>query len=225
MSRRLYELVRMSETDGISSLFSEIGKRVSESGDIYGQEKSQIVLSVRNALCHAARPVGAGGARCAGAQGLRGEQDAPDDLLPLVADYSESDPIGKSMDDMRESALLLADRLRRMQNGRAADMHGAIIRHIEQNFADPKLCAASVAGRFGLSEKYVFGIVKAQTGRTMGEHLEQIRLAKAARLLEDTDAAISDVCREVGFNTANTFYKAFKRGHGVSPGAWRKKSR
>ena len=95
-----------------------------------------------------------------------------------------------------------------------------MIDFIKNNYQDSRLCALSIGNKFYVSEKYVFTLVKSHTGKSLGEFIEQLRFTKVEELLE-TSVDINEIPAMVGFNSVNTFYKAFKRKYGVSPGKWR----
>lgn len=57
---------------------------------------------------------------------------------------------------------------------------------------------------------------------TFRRELTQIRMARAAKLLEEPSLAISDIARSVGYRQAAQFAKAFRRVHGVTPSAYRR---
>ncbi|WMJ86698.1 helix-turn-helix domain-containing protein [Anaerocolumna sp. MB42-C2] len=95
-----------------------------------------------------------------------------------------------------------------------------IINFIKNNYTDSKLCAMTIGDKFYISEKYVFTIIKSLTGKSLGEFIEQLRFAKVEELLRSS-VDINEIPALVGFNSVNTFYKAFKRKYGVSPGKWR----
>lgn len=95
-----------------------------------------------------------------------------------------------------------------------------MIEYIKNNYTDSGLCAMSIADKYYVNEKYVFTIVKSQTGKSLGEFIEQLRFSKVEELLRD-NVDINEIPERVGFNSVNTFYKAFKRIYGVSPGKWR----
>ena len=60
-----------------------------------------------------------------------------------------------------------------------------------------------------------------RTGSTYTEYLELMRMRRAAELLKSTDKSINYVALALGYETPNTFYKAFKRVYHVSPGVYR----
>lgn len=95
-----------------------------------------------------------------------------------------------------------------------------MIEYIKKNYTDSGLCALSIGNKFYVSEKYVFTLVKNHTGKSLGEFIEQLRFSKVEELL-GKGVDINEIPALVGFNSVNTFYKAFKRKYGVSPGKWR----
>ncbi|WP_017185790.1 helix-turn-helix domain-containing protein [Alkalibacillus haloalkaliphilus] len=49
-------------------------------------------------------------------------------------------------------------------------------------------------------------------------HLEKIRVKKAKELLLTTNLNSAEICFQVGYQSMSSFYHAFKRGAGLSPG-------
>lgn len=95
-----------------------------------------------------------------------------------------------------------------------------VISFIQENYSDSNLCAGMLAERFGITEKYVFQIVRDCTGKSLGDLIKEIRFSKAEELLLSA-VDINKIPEQIGFNSLNTFYKAFKRNYGISPGQWR----
>ena len=59
-------------------------------------------------------------------------------------------------------------------------------------------------------------------GAAPAEVLTRMRMARAARLLEAGGQAAGAVAEMVGYQSDAAFHRAFKRHHGVGPGAWRR---
>ena len=72
-------------------------------------------------------------------------------------------------------------------------------------------------------EKYLSGFLKEYTGKSYQETLEDIRRRNAVDCLTQTDQPIGDIAKACGFGSQNSFYKAFRRVFGVSPGMYREK--
>ena len=93
--------------------------------------------------------------------------------------------------------------------------------YINKNIANPALSIINVADKFGLSESVVMKIIKEKTGRTFAAHIEHLRIEYACHLLKHGHDPIDKVAETVGYST-NTFFKAFKRVMGITPGDYRK---
>ena len=63
------------------------------------------------------------------------------------------------------------------------------------------------------------------TGRSIREEILRVRLARATTLLRSTNLTVAAVAAECGFASAQRFHEAFRKGEGVSPGAFRKDRR
>ncbi len=105
---------------------------------------------------------------------------------------------------------------------RVTDLNNEIIAHISDQYTDANLCASSIADHFGLSEKYIFKLVKDATGQTLNEYIIRLRLGAAISMLESTNKSTAVISSAVGFNSYNTFYKVFVREIGCSPTVYKK---
>lgn len=97
----------------------------------------------------------------------------------------------------------------------------AIVRFIEANISSPQLNALTIAEELHYSEKYIFKIIKDETGQTLAKYINQRRLKLAAELLTKNNLPITDIAFQVGFSSYNSFYRAFQRSYGVSPSEYR----
>ena len=96
-----------------------------------------------------------------------------------------------------------------------------ILRHLEAHYMDANLCLASIAQQFHLSEVYLSQFFKEQTGENFSVRLEQIRMKKALAFLTETQRTIKEIAEMTGYNSSNTFCRAFKRIHHVSATQYR----
>lgn len=97
----------------------------------------------------------------------------------------------------------------------------AVCGFIRQNITNQELYAKMVASNFGISETTLQKIIKASTGKTFFEYVDEQRMDLACSLLKTTTAPINSIAAQCGFSSPNSFYKAFKRRYGMSPGAAR----
>jgi LacI family transcriptional regulator len=60
-----------------------------------------------------------------------------------------------------------------------------------------------------------------EMGRSLHEEILRAKLARAKRLLRETDGTIEEVAEKSGFGSLPRFHEAFKEEEGLSPGEWR----
>ncbi|PZD94302.1 DNA-binding response regulator [Paenibacillus sambharensis] len=96
-----------------------------------------------------------------------------------------------------------------------------ILQYIEQNINDD-LSLFAVASKFYLSREYISRRFRQETGTTLSEYVERMRMDKAKLLLGNAELRITDVAGMVGYSDDKYFSKVFKKQTGVSPGQYRK---
>lgn len=122
---------------------------------------------------------------------------------------------------LRQAAHAQCAEIDARKKSRNEDRKKRVLQYIQENYADSALYAPAIAERVGISEKYLYNFVKEQTGFSLGEYLMHLRMTKAAELLVEQDMPIKEICYAVGFNSENSFYKAFKRTYGITPTQYR----
>ncbi len=96
--------------------------------------------------------------------------------------------------------------------------------HIDRHSNDPELGAATLAARFRCSERYVHRLF-ATTGRSVGERLNEKRIAACTRKLLDRNSAhetIAEIAFAAGFRDISHFNRLFKRCNGLAPREFRR---
>jgi len=88
---------------------------------------------------------------------------------------------------------------------------------VETNIANPDLNVSFVCEKTGISSKQLYRKIKQYLGITPVEFIRQIRLRKAAQLLEQKKFTISEVMYMVGFNSPGYFSKCFSAQFGTTP--------
>lgn len=85
-----------------------------------------------------------------------------------------------------------------------------------------ELTIEALAAEVSLSPYYLQQGFQILTGYSLWEYIRSRRLYEAARTLVNTDEKVIDVAYRYGYETPESFTKAFTRFHGVSPTALRK---
>lgn len=100
-------------------------------------------------------------------------------------------------------------------------IHG-IKEYINRIYTDSALGLSMVASEFNISEGYLSFFFKEQTGINFTDYVEKLRIDKACELLLDNSLTIKEISGLVGYNSVQSFRRAFKRIQGVSPSEMRK---
>jgi len=95
------------------------------------------------------------------------------------------------------------------------------IDHIERHLDEP-LTLGELADMAGFSDFHYHRVFQSMAGDTVMEYVRKRRLARAACELADPERKIVDVAFEHGFQTHETFTRAFKRMFGMTPANYRK---
>ena len=113
-------------------------------------------------------------------------------------------------------------RFKEAKNNSQTDLINRIKHHIQTYYTDPNLGLGMISSFFNISEGYISSLFKEQTGVNFTEYVEEIRMNRACDLLKDTKLNIHDIGEKVGYNSVQSFRRAFKRIHGISPSELRK---
>lgn len=118
---------------------------------------------------------------------------------------------------VREIALELEDR---KQNSNL-ELKMQLLDYINSNFSSKSVYAANIAEYFGVSESYVYKLVRESTGLSLNDYIRKLRTEKAAHMLKTTDLTVANISDACGFDVLKTFYRTFKNHYGVTPSQYR----
>jgi len=79
----------------------------------------------------------------------------------------------------------------------------------------------ALAKRFAASKEQFRRVCLRELGRSPMQHLASLRIERAQHLLASTDDKVESIARQVGFEDASVFSRAFKRWVGRSPKSYR----
>jgi AraC-like DNA-binding protein len=96
-----------------------------------------------------------------------------------------------------------------------------IMDFIARHYTQP-IALKQIAASVGLSVFRVSHLVKQQTGKTVLQHVLQLRVNKAQQMLEGTSTSCPEIAYAVGFCDQSYFIKHFKRLMGTTPARYRR---
>ena len=83
------------------------------------------------------------------------------------------------------------------------------------------ITASDAANALNYNSDYLTQILKADTGMTLCEYLNDVRLREAKKLLLNSNRTVSEIAYDVGFSDEKYFMKLFKRKENVTPTQYR----
>lgn len=89
--------------------------------------------------------------------------------------------------------------------------------HLEQ-----PIRLGELAERAGLSPHHFARAFKTTTGRTPHAYVQQARVAKAERLLRETELPVGEIALRTGFSTQSRFTETFRKVTGFTPARYRR---
>jgi AraC-like DNA-binding protein len=87
------------------------------------------------------------------------------------------------------------------------------------------LTLSRLAERLGLSERQASRLVRERLGSSLGDHVTDLRVARAKRLLVESDLAVIDVAVNAGFGSLGHFSQVFRLRSGTTPSTFRAAAR
>ena len=88
---------------------------------------------------------------------------------------------------------------------------------IKMNVENPKFSVEDLAEKMNVSRIQLYRKVKAIIGINISDHINNVKLEKAAELLKANEMNISEIAYSLGFSSPNYFSTSFKNKFGVSP--------
>ena len=107
---------------------------------------------------------------------------------------------------------------------RALERLRPLFEHLEKHFGEPTQ-VQEAARICGMSESHFMSFFKRATGQSFMAYLNHCRIERAQALLAMTDKAVSDISQEMGFCDQSYFGTVFRKLVGMTPAAYRSKSR
>jgi AraC-like DNA-binding protein len=133
--------------------------------------------------------------------------DAPDfeELSNVVAD---------ALDDFMRNIYLQG-------HSRTNETVSRALNYLSDNFHET-ITLEKLSKEIGLSTFRVAHLVKEVTGKTVLQHVHQLRVQEAQRLLEQSDMNCTDIAYETGFGDQSYFIKQFRKQMGITPARYRR---
>lgn len=108
-------------------------------------------------------------------------------------------------------------------DSRGSCLKDEVLAYIAESYHDVNLSISSIADHFDISTSHLSRTIKEQTGESMLDAINRVRLARAKELLGREEVSIAEAAVQVGYYNSNAFIRTFKKYEGITPGQYRMK--
>lgn len=122
--------------------------------------------------------------------------------------------IRKAMDE-------LCEMLTMSKKSKSAHLVDQMICYVQNHYEDSNLGLAMMSQHFHISEGYVSMIFKEHAGINFADYVEKQRIEQACILLKEKRLSVQEISDQVGYNSIQSFRRAFKKITGLTPKAMR----
>lgn len=92
---------------------------------------------------------------------------------------------------------------------------------IEKEYSDYNMSVQYICDKINLSVSHASFLFKQETGNTINQYVQTVRIRHAENLLANTNTKISDIAGQTGFADSNYFTKLFHKKTGLLPSEYR----
>ncbi len=96
-----------------------------------------------------------------------------------------------------------------------------IIEFIDKHYADTNITIPMIAEKLGVNPVYMSSFFKEQSGYSLIEYMNRVRLEKVKKFMEDPGTTLSVIAEKVGYNNDIALIRAFKKYEGITPGRYK----
>lgn len=147
-----------------------------------------------------------------------------DKCNPVAALLAEETPEAMVM-IVKGFAQMVGHYIRQRMENHTDSMKYRILKYIREQYTSNDLSLSYVADHFLITPNYLSAFFKEQVGDTFLSYLTGLRLGQARQLLIETDYAVNVIAEKVGYASANTFIRTFKKVENMTPGEYREYAR
>lgn len=96
------------------------------------------------------------------------------------------------------------------------------VRYLVEQSEEQVPSRSELAQRLGFNPDYLSRIFHQQSGKTLVDYLEEVRLRRAKSLLCDRNMPVSEIASRLGYQNFSSFTQMFRRNTGKTPSQFRK---
>ncbi len=105
-----------------------------------------------------------------------------------------------------------------------ADFGNMMLRFLRENI-HKRLTLDEICGKFSYSKSFLCKVFKEQTGQTLIDCFNRLKMEEAIRLLTQTNQSVTAIASSLGFREPKYFVATFKKFTGMTPVKYRNKEK
>jgi AraC-like DNA-binding protein len=129
--------------------------------------------------------------------------------------------VGELQEEITQILAAVCGHIRSTTGNRSYELSQSVMAFVNSHYGEITLNVAMIADNRGMTPSYLSKLFKEQTGESLSEYINRIRLAKAKLLLRKEGLTISDIAVQVGYLNSNALIRSFKKYEGVTPGKYK----
>ena len=133
-----------------------------------------------------------------------------------LAKFQEDDVFGAFL-ALEDFYISVTSEIGRKKENRGSILVAEVQDYLRRDYADAGISVATVAAKFSISEAYLSRLFREVAKTTFAAWLENFRLDKAKELLSGRKYTMVEIAGATGYNSVESFRRAFKRAVGMTP--------
>jgi Response regulator containing CheY-like receiver domain and AraC-type DNA-binding domain len=205
-SEQLLSAVRYGSAASVGESLAAIKARIAEDDDIPFATKQAYCLHLLSSVLQMSG---------------EGRDDSGGDDLRAMSELLACPDSGSLHESLAQAIQVAATSFQAQHRKRANQAVETAMSLMRSHYGE-ELSLADLAEAVHLNPSYLSVLFKSQTGTTVSEYLQSVRIEKAKELLASTNMKIYEISVAVGFKTIAYFTSLFKKMTGATPGEFRK---
>lgn len=200
----LLNILKSGDADGAQKIFNEIISRNMVENRLGADMIEQFFYAIKGVLLE--------GIDFAGSDEIKAK------LSQL--DFQESE-LFLSFMSLEEAYIAITAAIGEKRNKKGSLLVNNISEYLSSDFSDSNITVISASEKFGISEAYLSKLFREFAGTSFAAYLEKLRIDAAKSLLINDKLKMQQISEQVGYNSVESFRRAFKRLTGVAPSEYK----
>ncbi|MEK3721292.1 helix-turn-helix domain-containing protein [Paenibacillus sp. FSL H8-0034] len=140
------------------------------------------------------------------------------DVITLL-DYETIDELSDMITDI---SILICRHIEESKNRSSVQWKNELVTYVDEQFTNPQFSLQLMAEQFSVTPPYLSRIFKEETGKTLTQYVNGLRIEKVKKMLADGEDNLQELVEKVGYTNVSSFIRKFKESEGITPGDYRK---